>query len=241
MVLNTANNVDVTHSDKQRVVFNWLNEQLRLPVYADVYKGAVDLLAKKSPGYITLVSHAGRDFMNELAATVKKMESVEVGDESDMPAEGTESSQVQYVYLVGELQKIWNDEWGTEFVHATDGKEIGNFVPYDICESIQNLIDEHNAGRERSDNLAPLFFTTLLDYANRERIPFNLLSEWKRTRRWFLEHVHLREGEFDTGDSDDLESCFRTLEDLLYAAASTEIERLRGINEILEATNERTD
>ena len=87
IVLNTANSEDATLSNKQKVVFNWLNEQLRLPVYADVYKAAVDLLAKKSPGYITLVSHAGRDFMNELAATVKKMESVEIGDESDSPAE----------------------------------------------------------------------------------------------------------------------------------------------------------
>ena len=133
---------------------------------------------------------------------------------------------------------MWNDEWGTEFVHATDGKEMGNFVPFDICESIQNLIDEHTAGRKRSDNLAPLFFTTLLDYADRERIPLNLLKEWTQTRRWFLAHAHLREGEFDTNDSADVEKYFRTLEDLLYAAASTEIERLRGINEILEETNE---
>ena len=133
---------------------------------------------------------------------------------------------------------MWNDKWGTEHVHATDGTEIGNFIPFEVCECIKNLIDEHNAGRERSDNLAPLFFTTLLNYADRERIPSNLLSEWKRTRRWFLAHAHLREGKFDTGDSDDLESRFRTLDNLLYVAASTEIERLRGINEILEETNE---
>ncbi len=238
MVLNTASNKDITLSDKQKVVFNWLNDELQLPVYADVYKGAVDLLEEKSPGYITLVSHAGRDFMNELAATVKKMESVEVGNESDTTANGIDSARVQYVDLVGELQKVWNDEWGTESVHATDDMEMGNLIPFDVCERIQNLIDEHNAGRERSDNLAPLFFTTLLDYADRERIPLNLQSEWKRTRRWFLAHAHLREGEFASGDSADVEKHFRTLEDLLFAAASTEIERLGAINEILEEANE---
>ena len=238
MVFNTASSEDVTLSDKQQVVFNWLNDELRFPVYADVYKGAVFSLAKKSPGYITYVSHAGRDFMNELAATVKKMESVEVDNESDTPANGIDSARVQYVDLVGELQKVWNDKWGTEYVHAMDGTEIGNFVPFEVCERINDLIDDHNTGRERSDNLAPLFFTTLLDYADKERIPSNLLSEWTQTRRWFLAHAHLREGEFDTVDSDDLESRFRTLDDLLYVAASTEIERLRGINEILEETNE---
>ena len=238
MVLNTASNENVTLTDEQQVVFNWLNDELRLPVYANVYKGAVFSLAKKSPDYITYVSHAGRDFMNELAATVKKMESVKDDSESDATVNDTESSRVEYVYLVGEIQKVWNDNWGTGFVHITDGKEMGNFVPFDVCERIQDLIDKHNAGRERSDNLAPLFFTTLLDYADRERIPLNLLSEWKRTRRWFLAHAHLREGEFDTGDSDDLESCFRTLQDLLFAAASTETERLGAINEILEEANE---
>ena len=176
--------------------------------------------------------------MNELAATVRKMESVETDNESGTPAESTESSRVQYVDLVGKLQKVWNDEWGRESVHAADAKEMGNFIPFEVCERIQNLIDEHDAGRERSDNLAPLFFTTLLNYAGRERIRFNLLSEWKQTRRWFLAHAHLREGEFNTSDSADLEAHFRTLEDLLYAAASTEIERLRGINEILDETNE---
>ena len=238
MVLNTASNEDVTLSNEQQVVFNWLNDELRLPVYADVYKGAVNLLAKRSSGYITFVSHAGRDFMNELAATVKKMESVEVGNEPDATANGIDSARVQYEDFVGKLQKVWNDKWGTEYVHATDGTEIGNFISFEVCKRIQDLIDKHNTGRERSDNLAPLFFTTLLDYADRERIPSDLLSEWKGTRRWFLAHTHLREGEFAPGDSADVERHFRTLEDLLFAAASTEIERLGAINEILEEANE---
>ena len=94
MVFNTARNEGVTLSNEQQVVFSWLNDELRLPVYADVYKSAVNLLAEKSPGYMTFVSHAGRDFMNELAATVKKMESVEVGNESDTTANGIDSARV---------------------------------------------------------------------------------------------------------------------------------------------------
>ena len=236
--MNNTSSESVTLSTEQQTIFDWLNDELQLPVYAEVYKGAVNLLAERSPGYITYVSHAGRDFMNQLAATVRKMESVEVGNESDTTANGMDSVQVQYVNLVGNLQKVWNDEWGTESVHATDDMEMGNLIPFDVCERIQNLIDEHNAGRERSENLAPLFFTTLLDYAARERIPSNLLSEWKGTRRWFLERVHLRDGEFDTEDSTEIEKHFRTLENFLFAAASTEIERLRGIYEILEEANE---
>ena len=236
--MNNTSSDGITLSTEQQTIFDWLNDELQLPVYADAYRGAVDLLTKKSPGYITLVSHVGRDFMNELAPTVKKMESMKVGNESDTTVNGMDSARVQYVDLVGEIQKVWSDEWGTELIQATDSKAMGNFVSSDVCARIQDLIDEHNTGRERSENRAPLFFTTLLDYTDRERIPSNSLSEWKKTRKWFLAHAHLREGEFDTGDSDDLEKHFRTLEDLLYAAASTEIERLRGIYEILEETNE---
>ena len=39
------------------------------------------------------------------------------------------------------------------------------------------------------------------------------------------------------GTSSELERHFQTLDDLLYNAASTELERLRRINEILEETN----
>lgn len=236
--MNNTSSEGITLSRRQQTIYNWLNDELRLPVYADVYKGAVDLLFQKSPGYITFVSHAGRDFMNELAVTVKKMEAEEVVDESGTAANGIDSGRVQYVDLVHELQKKWNDKWGTEYVQATDGAEIGNFIPFEVCESIQDLINKHMAGRERSANLAPLFFTTLLDYADRERIRSDLLSEWKGTRKWFLAHAHLRIGEFDVDDSADVERHFRTLEDLLFAAASTEIERLGAINEILEEANE---
>ena len=54
----------------QQTVFDWLNSKLQLPVFAELYKGALYLLDKKSAGYITFVSHAGRDLMNRLAATV---------------------------------------------------------------------------------------------------------------------------------------------------------------------------
>ena len=79
MVLNTANYEDVTLSDKQKVVFNWLHDELQLPVYADVYRGACDLLNRQSPGYIVFVCHAGRDLMNGLAPTVRGRKRLQVG------------------------------------------------------------------------------------------------------------------------------------------------------------------
>ena len=218
--MNHASSEGVTLSTEQQTVFDWLNDELELPVYAEAYKGALDLLDKKPPGYITFVSHAGRDLMNGLARL------------------GTEREQVPYVNLVDELQNHWEDEWGTAGVNKIDNAGDGHIMPYGVCEKIQDLIDQHQSGRLRPSEASSLFFTNFLDYAGEEEIPRNLLTEWKNTREWFLAHAHLRDSEFEIDVSSEVERHFRTLDDLLYTAASSELERIRSINEILEETHE---
>ena len=189
-------------------------------MYAEAYKGVLDLLDKKPPGYITFVSHAGRDLMNGLARL------------------GTEREQVQYANLVDELQRNWEDEWGAVGFNEIDNVENGHLIPYEVCERIQNLIDQHQAGRLRPSEASSLFFTNFLDYAGEEEIPRNLLMEWKNTKEWFVGHAHLRDSAFEIDTSSKVERYFQTLDDLLYTAASSELERIRSINEILEETHE---
>ncbi len=189
-------------------------------MYAEAYKGALDLLDKKPPGYITFVSHAGRDLMNGLARL------------------GTERKQVPYTNLVEELQKDWEDEWGTVGVNNIDNAENGHLIPYEVCKKIQDLIAEHRTGHLRASEADSLFFTNFLDYADKEEIPHNLLMEWRDTRKWFVAHTHLREDEFEMEASSEVERHFRTLDGLLHVAASSELEQIRSIHEILEETNE---
>lgn len=54
---------------KQSTIYNWLNDDLCYPVYAEVYKGAVELISQCHAGHITLVAHVGRDLMNGLVRT----------------------------------------------------------------------------------------------------------------------------------------------------------------------------
>ncbi|MCE2394816.1 hypothetical protein J4G02_09555 [Candidatus Poribacteria bacterium] len=218
--MNRTSNEGVTLSAEQQTVFNWLNDELELPVYAEAYKGALNLLDKKSPGYITFVSHAGRDLMNGLARL------------------GIEREQVQYANRLDELQNHWEDEWGTAGVDKIDNPENGHLIPYEVCEQIQGLIDEHRAGRLRPSEAAILFFSNFLDYAYAEEIPRNLLTEWLNTREWFMGHAHLRDSAFEMDASTEVERHFQTLDDLLYNAASSELERIRSLHEILEETNE---
>ena len=218
--MNHTSNEGVTLSTEQQTVFNWLNNELELPVYAEAYKGALNLLDKRPPGYVTFVSHAGRDLMNGLARL------------------GTGREQVQYANRLDGLQDEWEDEWGTAGVDIIDSPENGHLIPYEVCEQIQDLIDEHRAGRLRPSEAAILFFSNFLDYTYPEEIPRNLLTEWLNTKDWFMGHAHLRESAFEIEASTEVERHFQTLDDLLYNAASSELERIRSINEILEETNE---
>ena len=137
-------------TSNQQTVFNWINDDLELPLYAEAYKGALEQLNKKSPGYITFISHAGRDLMNGLASAAK----------------GIQRQQVQYVNLVDDFRDEWKDEWGGEGYNTTednvkisgwiqrllrffryntteDNDEKGHLIPNDICMKIQELVDEH--------------------------------------------------------------------------------------------------
>ena len=51
-------------------------------------------------------------------------------------------------------------------------------------------------------------------------------------------HAHLRDSAFEMDASTEVERHFQTLDDLLYNAASSELEQLRSLHEILEETNE---
>ena len=180
-------------TERQQTVFDWINDDLERPVYAEAYKGALEQLNKKSSGYITFVSHAGRDLMNGLASA----------------AIGIPSAPVQYVQLVGNFTDDWKDEWGGEgYDIVEENDENGHLIPNEICEKIKKLVDKHKKGRRIAEEKNTSFFTNFLDYPNEESIPENLSQEWRKAKQWFNEHVHLREDEFPTAASNEVELHF---------------------------------
>ena len=207
---------------KQQRVYDWLNDDLSLPVFADAYKGAAILIDQKPSGYVSFVAHVGRDLMNRLASTVA----------------GINSGRVQYQQHLDKLQSIWQDEWRSSDDLLPEVAEKGHLIPIDICQCISTLIDEHKSGRLRSSEADGLFFSTFLDYADRDRIPGNFLSEWKAAKEWFLGYAHLRDKPFGKQTDNDLVKHFNCLDGYLYIAASSQYERLKDLNEILDATNQ---
>ena len=209
-------------SKEQHRVYEWLNDDLSLPVFAEAYKGAVILLSQKPAGYILFVAHAGRDLMNGLASTVA----------------GIKSGRVQYQQHIDKLQDDWLDEWRFSDDLSPEVVENGHLIPVQVCQRISTLIEEHKSGRIRSSEANGLFFSTFLDYSDKDKIPGNFLSEWKAAKNWFLGHVHLREKPFRVKTESDLVKHFNCLDGYLYIAASSQYERLKDLNEILDATNQ---
>lgn len=209
-------------NDKQLKVHDWLNNSLSLPLFAEVYKGAVTLLSERPPGYISFVAHAGRDLINRLAPTVA----------------GVKSGRVQYVQLLDNLQDKWKDEWGLGENLSGEAFTSGRTIPIEVCKQISALIDEHKSGRLRSSQVDALFFSTFLDYADKDKIPNNFLSEWKTAKDWFLKHAHLRNGPYETESANDVVMHFSCLDGYLYIAASSQYDRLKALNEILDETNQ---
>ena len=206
---------------EQERVYEWLNNDLGLPVFAEAYKGAVILKNNKQAGYISFIAHAGRDLMNILAPTVS----------------GIKAQRVQYPQYVDQLQGEWQVEWGFSNDLSAENTEKGHFIPVDVCQKVSNLIEEHKSGRMRSSEANGLFFSTFLDYSDMKKIPSNFLSEWKVAKKWFLGHAHLRGSSFKDEINDDLEKHFSCLDGYLYIAASSQYDRLKELNEILEETN----
>ena len=220
-------------------------------MYADAYKSALDFLNTKPPGYITFVSHVGRDLMNELAVTVQEMQSAQAEADPHISAKRAEGGRVDYPKLTNELQQVWKDEWGScrmdvdrfqpnlgEMPEKSEKLESGHFMPLETCEKIQELIDAHKAGHERDLDKGILFFTRFWGYVHKEDIPTDVFKDWEDAKKWFGAHNHLRKGSFSKAKSCEVQRHFRILDELLYIAASSAYARIKEINETLEETNQ---
>ena len=208
-------------TQKQQCVFDWLEDKLQLTIFAEAYKGALFLLNEKPPSYITFVAHTGRELMNSLARTCR----------------GIGSSQVQYVQHVDKIQNVWKDDWRAQGFTTSDDGQKGHLIPFSVCQKVKDMIEDHKAGRLRNDDADMLFFSTFLDYSDKDKIPKNFLSDWKAAKQWFQKHTHLRDNELSSDASSEVVRHFKVLDELLYVAASSEFERIKGIHDILEETN----
>ena len=206
---------------KQQRIYEWINDKLQLPVYAEVFRGAAVFLNQRPPGYVTFVAHAGREIMNGLARTFR----------------GDVRQQVQYVEHLNKIAADWNDNWGTS-IGASGSEDLSyHEIPNAVCVMLQELIDDHRKGRIRSKESDEIFFLTFLRYVDRDNIPINIMREWKNSKRWFQEYAHVGRGIFGPEVKTQIEAHFLFLESMLDVSANSQYEQIKRIDEILEETN----
>ena len=196
-------------------------------MYADAYKGALLFLKCKPAGYVTFVSHAGRDLMNGL------------------PLSTTEKrSQVQYFQLADKIQGDWRDEWtdpgfsmNDNFKDHNDDIADGHLIPRKTCKKIGEMIKEHDAGKKRNTESGNRFFVECFSYDDNATVSSKRQLEWRDTKKWFQGHAHLRNEPFTKETETELEQRFAILHDFLVMAAHNEYERIGNIREILDKAN----
>ncbi|OIP53080.1 MAG: hypothetical protein AUK31_02175 [Fibrobacteres bacterium CG2_30_45_31] len=203
-------------SPKENLIYEWLKNDLDMPTYADVFLGAVFQLKKRPSGFVTFVSHAGRDIMNGVATS--KI--------------GIKREQTQYKGVLDEIQTDWPFDLQENRQVEVDG-ESGYLISRKCYKKLNKLIHEHQAGRVRSSDADDLFFQSFLDYPDKERIPLNFKNEWATTKAWFLAHTHLNGGSFSQVEMDECADRFGILENFLYIAASSQFERLKSFKIVL--------
>lgn len=208
-------------SSRQERIYKWINDTLQLPGYAEVFRGATISLKQKPPGYVTFVAHAGRDLMNGLARTVR----------------GDERQQVQYVDHLNRIEAVWEDQWGGSSGFSDPEQPSHREVPSNTLVKIQALIDDHRKGRLRSEKTNEIFFSTFLNYSDKDNIPANFMEEWKDAKMWFQRHAHTRNDMSDGEAKTQIEKHFSFLESMLNVAAGSQYERIKGLDEILVETN----
>lgn len=202
-------------------IYKWINDTLQLSVYADLYAGAAILLKQKPPGYMTFVAHAGRDLMNGLARTVR----------------GDKRRLVPYVNHLDRIKAVWEDRWGASNGFSESEQPSYQEIPRATLVKLQALIDEHRKGQDRSKETNEIFFSTFLNYSDKEKAPENFVGEWKEAKDWFLKHAHARKAIFAREAVTQIEKHFSFLESMLDVAAGSQYERIKGLDEILAETN----
>ena len=209
-------------TQEQQRVYDWINSELNLPTYASAYSGAVHLMKTRPSAHVMLVAHTARDLMNGLAPTYVRIPRI----------------QAQYHQHLDDLQKVWKEEWGERGFTTPDHTGDGHLLPHDVCQIVQRLIDERKAARKRNNQADLQFFITFFGYDEHLRPPDNFLEQWTATKEWFLGRSHVPNEPWPDDASSEVRRHFGILHGLLYAAASSTFERLKGINEILDETNQ---
>ena len=199
--------------------------QRNAPSLGELYEGALKIIyADNFPGKTRFVAHAVREIRNRLPDVI----------------EGTQSKRFDWKNRLDDLSRKWrNAGFGSDLFET---KEIPKSpevpIPRNLFVRISDLINEHEAARERPYEAAERLYT-IIDPKNeplRDTLR-PIIEQWLEVTGLFVRRAH------DSGKTDvdqnwkELKENLEHFEILLIAIIGKFFERLEEIDEILEEAN----
>ena len=147
--------------------------------------------------------------------------------------------QTQYVNRLEKIVPMWESQWGAPKGFSDTEQPSHHELPYQLCVELKSLVDDHKQGRIRNEGTNELFFSTFLNYRDKDDIPNYYIDDWKGARETFLHYAHIQDQDISEEAQAKIKTSFQHLVRLLdKAATGNQYDRIRGFDEILEETNE---
>jgi hypothetical protein len=209
-----------TFSPRRQELLQWFRTNAK-PL-SEAYDGALRLLDHVTfPGRVHFIAHAVRDIADRLAFVLDPH---------------LDSSRVQY-----ENEMDWiADNWSAiQTVEAADGEADTEtvMIDYQVATRIDALVQAHRGRRQRPSNYELLFQYLMRHEPNRADVNRRLVSDFKKTREWFMKLTHLRDKEAPHVDEDEMQLQFRRFETMLHSFVGDFFTGTAEIDEILRQAN----
>lgn len=209
-------------TQKQRELLNWFAEYTQ-PL-AEAYEGAIRLLGEKEfPGRMHFIAHAVRDIADRLVYVL------------DAELTGT---RVQYERDMDRIAECWPMLQAVTEASDLVVDQDALTINYKLARMIDSLVVAHRKRRQGPSHYDLLFRLLMQNEPSRAEVNGRLVSDFKRTRQWFMDLVHFRHDKAPEVDEDELHSQFGKFEGMLHSFVGNFFTGTTEIDEILRKANQ---
>jgi len=206
---------------RRRELLHWFHSNA--PPLAGAYEGAIGLLdADDFPGRVHFIAHAVRDIADRLVFVL------------DPQLEG---NRVQYENEMDKIEKLWPE---LETIQETRGERAARdefTIDYRLALMVDSLVRAHRERRQRPSNHELLFRFLMRQEPSQGDVNQRLVSDFKKTRNWFMRWTHLRNNDVPQVDEGELRNQFNGFEGMLHSFVGGFFTGTRELDEILQQAN----
>lgn len=191
---------------------------------AEAYEGALWLLDnQRFPGRVHFIAHAVRDIADRLIFVL------------DPQVEGT---RVQYEGEMDAIERQWPKLDPIEERSDKSAVHDGISINRHLAARIDALVQAHRERRRRPSQYELLFRYLTRQGLYQGEANQRLVSDFKKTRDWFMKLTHLRRDKPPQVGEDELQTQFSKFESMLHSFVGHFFTGIAELDEILQQANQ---